>query len=535
VRARDWFLLGLLLLSVVPPLAARGPVNAAQGLGIGLGFGPTSIEPVNLGTPVYATGDQLWAQSFYNDTAVGLTLTSPRGNVTPTVSLQPGDLAKVYTFSRNDPAGMWTLTVSTLFPPVTETLSLELANVTSAVYPTFTGATVAQNDLDLMYTLPPTSAYDVQACTVGTAIGPTASFVLPPAVGGSMAVTLSGGGASLTAPSAKVPFVAWLQLYAPRAFANGSSLVTEQLLASQTGTLNLGNSSGGVGAQLSDDMALRPGRYDLRVFVRGPSGLTSYEAPYLMESGETWISLGGCTQLADVATNPFALASSLDASNSTWPRQLITMYSQGGVESYTLTRVPSTEARIDVKSGSGGTLDGVSLALEGQGIQSWDAFGHSLYLVGTDFPVQATVVVDFEGVTSESLNLTLASPFSTGSLKVDAGVLQVQTTVQGRPLQNASLFISEVGSNPVGFVSGANGSKSLVLPPGEYNVTAAFSGKSVSKLVQVLAGETVAVALDSNPPQPPLLLYALALLLVVGIAANIYAWRAYAERRSTLA
>ena len=533
MRAKAFIIFGLLALSVLSAVPLKS-THAAQGPSIGLGFGPTSIEPVSSGTPVYAPGDQLWAQSFYNDTAVGLTLTSPRGNLTPTFSLQPGDLAKVYTFSQTDPEGAWTLTVFTLTSPTIETLIIDLGNATSAVRPTFTGASVAQNDLALSYALPATSAYDIQACTIGTSVGPTVSFVLPPAIGGSTAVTLIGGRAVLTAPSAKIPFVAWLQLYAPRAFANGTSLVTEQLLASQTATFNLGNSSGGVSVQLENDMVLRPGRYDLRVFVRGPAGLASYEAPYLMENAIQWVSLGGCTQLSDVTANPFVLTSSLDASNSTWPRQLFLMYSEGGVESFTLAQVPSAEGRIDVKDAAGGTLQGVKLTLSGQGVQSWDAFGDSLYLVGTGFPIAGVVGVDFMGVATESFNLTLSSPFFTGSLRVDAGLLQVETTVQGKPLGNVSLSISAAGSNPVPFTSGANGTMPVVLPPGEYNATATFQGRSISKLVEVTSGQTAVVNLDSNPPQPPLLLYALAVLLLVGVAANVYAWRAYAERRATL-
>jgi hypothetical protein len=519
---------------LTPAAAFSQSRHASPAQTIGLGFGPTSIEPASAGVPVFTAGDELWAQSFYNTTTVGVFLMSPRGNFTPTVSLEPGNLADLYTFSAKDPTGMWTLYVSSFYSSFMETFRISVVNQSSVLEPTLATAGVVRNDLQLQYSLPPSAAYDIQACTAGTTMGPSTSFVLPSSVGGSMAVTLSGDTAVLAAPSARVPFVAWLELYAPRSYTNGTTLVSEQVMASQSGTLTLSNSTGPVTAELTNEMNMRVGRYDLRAFVRGPTGLVSFETPYLMETGPEWVSLGGCTQLADVASNPFTLTTSLDGPNSTWPRRMYLMYTVDGVDSFTLSQVPATAARIDVKTTLGLGLSGATMTLGGPGVKSWDAFGSSIYLVGNSFPLAAKVGIDFQGVASESFNVTVPSPSSYTSLRVDAGILNIQTTVRGTPLGNVALYVSEVGSSPASFTSGINASKSVMLPPGEYNVTAAFSGKSVSEQAQVVSGRTASLTLDSNPPQPPFLLYALAVVLVAGVAINYYAWRAYLVRKSTL-
>lgn len=523
-------LTGLLL--AVPTAALSQSFQTAPAGTIGVGFGPFSIVPASVATPVFAPGDELWVQSYLSSSATYISLTSPSGEKTPLLYLGPAQLARIFSFAQTDPPGVWELNVTTYSPKSSYLVNVTLAAPAAPLTPSFTGANLSLNTLNLGYSLPPTGAYDIEACTLGEGPSSVSTYSLPPSIGGELEVNLTGTGVSASAPGAQSQFNAWFELYAPRSYVEGGALVSQEDLVGQTGVVTLGGSPAPVLAGLSQELGHRLGRYELRSFARGPTGLTAFAGEYLLTGSGTWISLSDCGQLLAVSADTFALASNLDSANSTWPRSLYTMYEENGVEAFTISVVPVQEARVDVRALSDGArVSGASISASGTGITSWDSYASGVYLVGTSIPARASVSVDYEGVVTQTYSVELNGSFNTALLRVPVGILMVKTTSGGAPSGNVTVEVSLVGSAPATLRTDGQGNATLTLPAGNYNVTAASSGGRASVTAVVLSGSRLTESLEVGSQNPPTLLYALVAALGVGAVLNFVVWRTYLQRR----
>lgn len=527
--------LGLL---VMPGAAlSQGAILTASGAPIGLGFGPLSIVPVSVGTPVFALGDGLWVRSYLNSSILFLSLREPNGTVTPTTYLEPGGLIRMRTFTSEDPLGTWTVATTTASTGATDNATFTLASANLDLAPQLTGANVSGNSLRLTFSLPPSLGYNIQACTLGAQSPLAATYQLPKDVGGAMTVALQGDSAMVSTPPALSQFSVWLELYALRSYDEGGSLVSLTTLASSTGVLSAGSTQEQQAAALGDQLYLRTGRYELRTFVRGPSGLTAYDSQFLKTGPATWVSLDGCTQLSSVASSKFVMRSSMDDSNSTWPRSLVTMYDYGGIENFSVASIPVAEARIDARSSvQNGKLTGASLGASGQGILAWGQFDSSLYVVAAQFPLNVTVSVDFEGVATESFDMPSLASYSAVPLFVPVGTLHMLATSQGQPLANATIVVTDgpnLNPHQPTYKTSSSGTFTYTLPPGNYTMTVATGTKSVAVSARVEPGGVASVAVELGEQTVPYLLYLAAGAMVVGVALNILFWRAYLERRAT--
>lgn len=522
-------------LLLVPVAAWAQPVTIVTGPSLGLGFGPFSVEPASVGLPVYAPGDQLWVQSYENASSVFLTLTLPSTTglsvSLQTILLPPGGLVRLYTFKASDPLGNWSLDAADQTTGATALIPILLANASSPLVPSFTGANLTGNSLLLGYSLPPTSAYDIQECTMGASAGSQSTLQLPGG-SGALRVSLDGATAHASAPGAPGPVTGWFQLYASRTFQTGQVMSSELTLAAQNaGVFTAPPAPGQTSVPLTPAMSLRDGRYDLRVFVNGPSGVVSFDRPYLKVNATGWVALGGCTQVSAVTSSTFVMTTNLAGSNSTWPRLLYTMYSEDGVDSYTVSTVPTVEGRVDVRAASKPVgIQGTTFQASGAGLLESEGFNSALYVIGNAFPLKISVAVTFEGVATRSYDVTIPSPFSTVPLPVQVGTLAVSTLSGRSPLANATVSVS-AGGEGASFHSDGAGNVTLTLPPGEYNVTASYQGRSVSETAQVQAGGTADVSLGFARGVP-FLLYSLVAVLVAAVALDVFVWRAYFVRRS---
>lgn len=497
---------------------------------IGLGYGPQSIVPLTSGSPVMSQGDALWAQSYESATSLTLILISPSGAASQFVNLPPGQLVNVYTFSQSDPAGNWTLDVYT--GQAVDQVRLAVVSGSYPLTPTLSGAGLARDSLALRYSLPATPAYGIQACLMGAQEGPSSTLQLPPSVGGSLEVSLNDSSVAALAPSVTSPTPIWFELYTPRAVLNGTALISAEVQAASTQVFNLGVSPTAVSAPLAGALVFRDGRYDLRTFVRTPSGLASFDTPYL-RNGTAWISLAGCSDLAQVTSGSFQLDAKLNGSAATWPRRLIMMYDVGGVESFGVSNVEAAEARVDLgNSSQASQLSKVGVSVEGTVTTAWDAYNGSVYLMASSFPLSFEVRLSFENVTTETFHVDIPEAFWIGSLQVPFGEVNVSAVSGGSSASNATVLVAPAGSPPAALRTDANGTASIVLPPGEYNFTLSLAGRSVSEVVQVEQGTTADARLDLGSGSPPVLLYLLAVVLVVGVGLDAVVWRAYLRRRA---
>jgi hypothetical protein len=522
-------------LILFPQAALSQTVTITYSPGIGLGYGPQSIVPVGAGVPIYTVGDSIWAQSYINSSTITLTLNSPKGTVTNAVYLSPESIAKVYTISPSDPPGEWTLLVyqsasSSTFSQV----NIDVSNTTSLQAPAYVGAGLSNGAVSIGYEMPTTSAYAVQACLLGAQASPETVLPLPTLLGGAMDVTLNGTTVSSFSPSSKSAFESWFELYTQRTWVNGTNLVSDQVLAAETRVVTEGITSGAVTTALAASMNLRTGRYDLRTYVRDSAGLLTFDTPYLRTNGSTWISLQGCSSLGNVVSDSFVLSGALNTTTSQWPRHLLTMYDVNGVDSFTLSSVPTQEVRVGLgNSTQARELAHVGVQASGPGVAAWEAYNGSVYVIASSFPLDLSIMISFENITSETFQAQFASPFEATTLQIPTGAINVTALASGVRLANATVSVGAIGPTTGSVRTNGSGSASIVLPPGSYNLTLSNSGSVVTQTVQLSQGQTVSVALDSASPGFPVLAAALALVLVASVGVNLLIWRAYARRKSS--
>lgn len=532
---RELLLLLAASLILVPQVALSQTVTITYSPSIGLGYGPQSIVPVSAGIPIYTQGDSIWAESYINSSTITLILSSPKGTVTNAVYLSPESIANVYTISPSDPQGVWTLTVyqsagSSAFSQV----DIEVSNTTSLPAPTYLGAGLSVGALSIRYAMPPTPAYAVQACLLGAQASSEAVLPLPTSLGGAMDVTLNGTTVTSFSPSSRTAFESWFELYTQRTWVNGTNLVSEQVLAGETQVVTEGVAPEAVASPLATDLNLRSGRFDLRTYVRDPSGLTTYDTQYLMTNGSAWISLQECSSLTSVVSQDFDLDASLNTTTSQWPRHLLTMYAVNGIDSFTLSSVPTEEVGVVLgNSTQARALTHVGVQVSAPGVADWEAFNGSVYAIASSFPLNLSISISFENVTSETFVAQFARPFETSVLLIPTGTINLTTLTSGVRLANATVLVGAVGSRAGSIRTNSTGSALIALPPGSYNLTLTSSGGVVSRTLQLSAGQTVPVSLDSSLPGFPVLAAALALVLVASAGMNFLIWREYVKRRNS--
>lgn len=528
----------VMLFSLVPYVpVARGQVYVFfPSLNIGLGFGPSNVQPVFEGVPIYTQGDNVWVESYSNAT-LQVELSPPSGlGGSSLKDLGPGQLLQLYTFGQNDSAGTWTLSVaSSSLPSGSTDIPISVLSPDSSLVPTFQGDNLTGNRLNQVFAIPPTQAYDIQACSTGTSSGSTASFGLAGIANGTLGVSLKPSAAQFSFSQLPSGLAAWIELYSQYSYSVGNETTSQALLAANTPAFTFSsNTFSNLTYSFNQQMHLRPGRFDLRVFMRTNSGLSVREAEFLRNRDGSWLYLGVCTSLVSVSSPTFTLTTNLDSSNSSWPRHLVTMYAINGEEAYSVSDVTTSAAVIHLKASSGnGPLTGVTITASAPGLQprQWDTFDSAVYLMLSRYPSNVSVALSFSGVASRTLSTSILNSYSSKSLSFQAGTLDGSATLNRAPLANATFSLTATGSAPITIPQGGKGNFSILLPPDNYTLTASYQGNSVSEEFSVSANVVTKISLELSRPSFPALLYVLAIVGVAGMVANVIVWRRYIERR----
>jgi len=518
---RELLLVALMvILLTLPPPVSRSAVNGPKPP-IGLGFSPTTIEPVTRGTPLFVVGDSVWAESYSPD-VLTIVVNSPHGTSSLLNYLEPGGLEELHTFAASDPSGNWSVSVFDDDTDATSYTSFLLVYSNLTLTPQLVGANLTQSDLDLAYSLPPTGAYDMQACTLGAVSRPTSVFALPKSLGTTLEVSLNGSGITVDAPGLKAPASVWTDIDATRSYRNGTSILSEESLAAQTDVATTNGSP--LEEPLAQDLSLRVGRYDLRFYFRSSSGLLLFEAPYLLTGEGAWISLQTCGQLLNVNSNSFEMAANLVMAPSTWPRTLLLMYSDDGIDASTQSNISALVARVQLLAYSPGKVSGVGATASGSAVADWDSYNGSVYLIGASFPLQARFDVQYEGISTDSIGMTLNSPYSVYNLGAPDGEATLQSSLNGSPLANSTISLSAQGGTPLPFKTDGHGNLTLTLPPGDYNLTASYDDYTSALSMGVGANSTSSGVLDFGSPAPSLLVIGLAVVAVAAAGVNVILW-----------
>ena len=500
---------------------------------IGLGFGPSDVQPISSGIPIYTQGDNLWVESYYN-TTIDVELQSPSGMAaTPITVVEPGQLFDLYQFGANASSGVWLLAITT--EAGLSNLPISLVPPDSSLVPVFAGDLLSGNRVNQTFDLPATNAYNIEVCTVGESLQHEVGFGLLGGLNGTIEVTMADLTSTFTVFGIPSPVSLWIELYSQYSYGlTGGSTASQSLLVASTQVSSFSPPGGNVSVALNPLLPLRAGRFDMRVFVRTSAGLTLHDFQFLRTTAGSWASLGGCTSTASVSSSVISLSTNLDSANASWPRQLLTMYSFGGQESYTWTSVPGTEAAIHLRDyPDGKELTGVSITAASPGLlpADWDSYNSSVYLLTNGKNSTFLLDLSFSGVITESLNVTLGGTYASKTVLVPAGTLVASTASQGNPLRNATITVASPGSAPTLVEQSPPGSVSLLLPPDNYTVSAAYSGISATRALTVTAGHISTVSIDLTQQSPPIFTYALVAAGAAGVVANVLIWRQYLERR----
>ena len=529
-RGAPLLLLALLVLSLFSGTAMS---QSSTSPGIGLGFSPSSISPVSQGVPIFTQGDRLWLESYYNST-INVILFTPQGtDASGGVSVGPGQILLLHVFQTLDPSGSWILSISTANEAFL--LYVTVASPDSTITPVFGGARLKGNMLNQTFSLPATDAYDIQMCTEGENIGHPFGYTLNGGSSGTAVVSLVGDNSVFTVTGTSSSLSIWLELYSRYSYEiGGGNIISQNLLVATTPVLAVSPPGANQSVPLDLQMPLREGRFDLRIFDRTSAGLSLHDTEFLRTADGAWVSLSDCTSTANAYSSAVSLATNLDSANSTWPRQLLTMYAMAGVESYTEIAVPGGEAAIHYQEFPVGLpLTGVEITPSAPGLlpSDWDTYNGSVYLLTGGLHGTVNINLAFSGIAFDTTNVSIPGPYSSKSISVEAGTIVISATQQGEPLTNATIAVGIPGSQGVAIKTNPTGSTSLLLPQGTYFVSAAYGGASSSRTVQVASGRSYTVSIDLAPQETPVTLYLLVALGVGGVIANVYFWRQYLQRR----
>ncbi len=543
MKHRTGLLLLLAILLVSVPQSA--PPNHAQSLlpplsSIGLGFDPSSVQPVTVGVPIFTQGDALWVESYYNST-LEVQLVSPSGlGVTPQSLIGPAQLLQLYVFGMNDSSGVWSLSVNSSAPSfISFRIPIQVQSPYASLVPSLQTDSVTGNQLTEAFTIPATQAYDIQVCSAGVSLRTTASFGQSGSSNATLAVSLYWNASRISVSQTGAPITVWLELYSQYSYEVGGDTTSRYLLAASTLPTTVYSPIGSRAPQnvmlpLAVQMPLRTGRFDLRVFERTATGLSVQEALFIRMPDGSWLSMRDCTSLVSVRSQTFTLTTNLDSSNSSWPRELVTMYSLNGTESYSFIYLAGTESVLHLAtSPAGGPLTGVAITPSASGCQlrDWDAFNSGVYLLTNGYPCGISLRLTFSDVTSSTIDASLSGAYSSELLSVPAGTMTASVTMNGVSFANATISVASPGGDPVAVSRKGTGSVSLLLPPNNYTLTASFGGRSVSQDFAIVAGQTTAINIELNPPGFPITLALVALVGLAGAIASIFVWHTYLERR----
>lgn len=536
MKSRAVLLLCLILLLV--SLSPQIPSSSASAYpDIGLGFGPSNVQPISEGIPIYTQGDNMWVESYYNETVI-LQLLNPNGTTLATAATaEPGELFELYSFKADDVSGTWILTFATVNG--TENIPVVVSTPSSSFAPVYRGARLAGDLLNQTFALPPTDAYNIQVCSAGESMGSYVSFGSGIA-NGSIGVSLNGTSTEFKVLGLPSQFSIWLELYSEYSYTtSGGGIISQNLLVASTPVVSFSPSqSTTMASQLDLQMPLHQGRFDMRVFERTVSGLSLYDSQLLRTRDGDWISLDGCTSEANVNSPGFALTTNLDSSNSSWPRYLITTYDINGEEAYSQSNVPGAEAAIRLRTyPDGGPLTGVIITASAPGLQpsNWDVYASGVYVLTSGLAGKITITLSYGGVTTQNLSVSINGSYVSKSLSIPAGTLDATATLQGMALTNATISLAAPGSQPRVLAPSSSGVVSILLPPNNYTLAASYEGTSRTEVILVTAGHISSASLDLTPTSFPSLLYALAAVAVAGVMVNVYVWRQYFRRRKVYA
>lgn len=514
----------LLSLLAIPTQAEEVPMAR-----LGLGFGPGNIRPIDQGVPIYAPGDEMWVESYYN-TSLSITIEDPSGaEVSGPIALPSGQPVKAFTFGPSARPGDWLL----LADGGNTTVRFTMVSQEATLIPHLESTSLSGPLLIQNFVLANPDAYYVQVCSVGSrSIEPIVIQVPSTDGGGNLTLDIGNSSAQISGFAGNLPsFVFWAELHYNYSYSMGGVVLATDIEASRTVPVTLPASVGSmVIAPLVNEVHLRQGRYTLLTYFSGQSGLDVESKQLLLLGRGSWMALDMCTSTTSVGGPTFAMSSSLDQPTSNWPRGVYVMFRHDGVESWNYVAVPSQVSALTVLGLPWNkTLGAVTLTATGSEIVTSSYVGDVLYLILGNYPANVTVNISFSGIGNASLQRIVQEPYSSSTAGVYVGELVVNTTSGGKPLPGVPVNITANGGLEE-VRSDEEGTLSVLLPGGNYTVSALGSGTLATTTATVLRDKVTYLSVDLRPSYP-LMTYGLVALAGIAVVANFLVWGSYNKNR----
>jgi hypothetical protein len=540
VRARILLVALLALSTAIHAAPAASQVVFTSSPLLGMGFSPGSVSPIADGVPVYALGDQLWAES-YSSGPVIVEVVNAMGTIVADDTLLPMSPTLVHTFSFTDEGGSWGLLAAasgnTELPSLVAGFTL-VGN--ESVEPSMTAYRLTgDGGLDMNFSLASPGAYDIAACLVGSSAPSTVAIPVPSGLGrGQLGLVKEGNQVAVDLNgNVTAPFTFWAELHYDYSYTLGNSTVVSrdlEVAASNPVDVNLNFSGATTG--LEDQLSMRTGRVSMWAFFESSQGISVYEAPLLIPDISTWVSLDGCTAFASSLAPTFSLSSSLAQPTQAWPREVYTMYRVDGVEMFSTMVIPIAPATIRVLASPWNEpFTNSELAITGSvgaPVQDSTVWKDTIYLTAGQYPMEVSVTVSG----SEGGTVDIAQPFSTNGLNVGSGKVVVDTEANGKPVSGANVILSEGGSQ-VANASSVDGEATFYVLAGNYTVAGSYGNSTATGAVDAPDGVQSTISLtfigSSQYSTGELLSYLLVGTALVGIAISAFVWvRAYRKQPS---
>lgn len=526
MKPKTLFLLLLLFSAILPavPLSSE----ASSQVPLDMGYGPSTMFPVSGGTPVFTAGDQLWLTSHYNST-VQVSIGPAIANASRVLrSLQPGIPALALTFNASDTEEYWVLAGQGSQPPpvVFEVSDAELApaNLTIAG-DSFRGGAL---DLNLSTALR-SPFYDGQACVMGEVNASVASIPVPSQTGiGAVELTRQGPALEATGVGLGTEnFTFSVGLYYSYSFLAPNStsiLVSRDVQVAVSDAVAITGGGPPVSMGVRSDGALRAGRYELRAFFEGVTGLAVATTDVLITGSGPWVWLGGCESSA-VYSNAFGLVVPMNGPPSGWPRTVWLTYKVFGEQGFAEVPVGLGLAAVKFEGEPWGViLSSYNVTVvSSQGVQAIEAGNGTVYLAMPGSSASFSYLLSLGNKTFFTGNAGPLEPFTETTIPLNVSKLAVNYFVGGSPYSGGTVRVGGEGTNLTKAVTNKAGQAVFYLPPGTYQLNASGGSSSASQTVTLSERQSLQVSLGEPPSQGPvqLLVVALALLAGVGILVNV--------------
>lgn len=507
-----------------------------------LGYGPTSLSPLEYGTPVYSTGDSIWILSN-SSLVTSVQLVSPNGDVVASRAISPFAVFLLYTYSSSDSEGNWILRVilrnSTVIPvaiqyvrPASHEVSVNLLNYS-----------INSGELGMEFAISAGQAFNIQACLASSGVNSTVIIPTPRGIGTAPFILNSNmKTANLSASGSLTnPFSFWFDMVYSYSYAGGVSgeFISKEIVSMSSTTAYFSSNIDAATVSLSNKTNPRPGVYKLDAYFESSDGLTVEQTRVLVLRTGNFVWMGGCNTLP-VSSSLFYQKESILQPAQAWPRTLYLSYDIGGVYSYSASSINLNESRIDIVSSmalsSSNTPPTVSHVgnlfsylnfsiAPNPNVLSYEFYNDSIFIIGSSFPILVQIDPTFGNQSLQPLLVGIDQPFVATQVSFQVGELKVQITNNSSPLSGAKVTVENHYGGTMTATSDSAGVADIYLPVGSYNVTVTGQGYSDTKVATLEANAQSNIQfVFTSPLSQNVIAYLLVSLVIVGLVLNIWLW-----------